>query len=330
MTRAHETRDDIDTQAIIWHVRLRRADIAERHAFDLWLAQDPRHATAFDAIREADGPQGDATETADTAWTTWLVDKRRWLTGGLSVVAAAGLVVVLPHWRTQPYDVTTAAGERRVVALDAGTRVTLNGDTRMRFDRRDPRVAALIQGEALFQVRQDPARPFRLDVAGRTVEDVGTIFNVVSDPDEVRVAVAEGAVIYNPDREGIRLHPGQGLVDAATSDTIRLVETPATSIGGWRNGQFRYAATPLSTVAADLSRALGIRITAAPALAARPFTGTITLDGDGDGGGDGGGSDGGSDGGGTDQLDRLMPALDARLVRGPDGWTMTPLAAATR
>lgn len=313
MTRLHETRDDIDTQAIIWHVRLRRADAAERLAFDLWLAEDPRHAAAFDAIGDADDTQGHTAETAETAWTKWLADKRRWLAGGLSVVVAAGLVFALPHWRADPYDVATTAGERRVVALDAGTRVTLNGDTRMRFDRHDPRVAALIRGEALFQVRHDAVRPFRLDVAGRTIEDVGTIFNVVSDPDEVRVAVAEGSVIYNPDHEAVRLRPGEGLVDAATSTTIRLVAIPTASIGGWRNGQFRYAATPLSNVAADLSRALGVRITAAPTIASRPFTGAITLDGTG-----------------TAQLARLMPALDASLVHASDGWTIRPLDNASR
>lgn len=307
--RSSDTPDDIDTQAIIWHVRLRGADAAERCAFDAWL-KNPRHAAAFEAIRETDDRHVQATETA---WRTWLAGRRRWLAGGLAVVAATAFIVALPFERADPYDVATAPGERRVVSLDAGTHVTLNGGTRMRFDRHDPRVAALIHGEALFHVRHDATRPFRLDVAGRTVEDVGTVFNVVSDTDEVRVAVAEGAVIYNPAQEAIRLRPGKGLIDAATSNTIRLFDTPAASIGGWSSGQFRYAAAPLADVATDLSRALGVRITAAPTIAGRPFTGAITLNGNG-----------------TDQLARLMPALDARLVRAPDGWTMKPLDHASR
>lgn len=308
-TRSGGTPDDIDTQAIIWHVRLRSADAAERCAFDIWV-KDSRHAAAFEAIREADDLHSPAIETA---WRTWLAGRRRFLAGGLVVMAATTLMVGLLNERADPYEVATAVGERRVVSLDAGTHVTLNGGTRMRFDRHDPRVAALIHGEALFHVRHDAARPFRLDVAGRTVEDVGTVFNVVSDTGEVRVAVAEGAVIYNPAQEAIPLRPGKGLIDAATSDTIRLIDTPAASIGGWRNGQFRYAAAPLSNVATDLSRALGIRITAAPTIAGRPFTGAITLNGTG-----------------ADQLTRLMPVLDVRLVRAPHGWAMKPLDHASR
>lgn len=69
---------------------------------------------------------------------------------------------------------------------------------------------------------------------------------------------------------------------------------------------------PQALLAADLARALGVRITAEPGIATRPFSGAITLDGRG-----------------SRQLLRLTPALDATIRRTPDGWTMSAGGRAT-
>ena len=198
-----------------------------------------------------------------------------------------------------------------MIQLDSATQVTLNGATRMTFDRKNHRFASLAKGEALFQVRHDSAKPFRLEVGDNVVEDAGTVFNVVREPGEIRVGVAEGKVVYNPGRGAVSLDAGQALIDRGPEDSIDVTYIPAERVGSWKSGSLVYSAAPLSRVAADLSRTMDVPVTVVPGLAGRPFSGTITLAGSG-----------------PEQFRRLQLALNVHLERGPDGWIMKPVGSA--
>jgi len=92
--------------------------------------------------------------------------------------------------------------------------------------------------------------------------------------------VSEGVVIYNPKAENVRLTAGKTLRAADAEGQVRVGATDPGVIAAWRQGRLIYSAAPLSAVAADLSRNLGILVTAAPGVAARPFSGVIRIDGD--------------------------------------------------
>lgn len=316
-----ESQDSIRARAIEWHIRLRDGDDAAWEAFAEWLAEDARHAEAYDAVEAADQeidpllPHVVIREAAnDLDAPAEPPTRRRWrlgLIGGSVAASVAAAVVLFSGPAPSRYDVVTAPGERRVVALDAATEVTLNGATRMTFDRNDPRFASLASGEALFRVRHDVRNPFRLEVGANIVEDAGTVFNVVHERDEVRVAVAEGKIVYNPGVRAVSLDAGQSLVDRGGAARVKVSDVPVAAVGSWKRGSLVYAGAPLSRVADELGRALGVRIAAAPSIADRPFSGTIALDGSGVG-----------------QLGRLSPALNVVVEEGPDGWIMRPTVSA--
>lgn len=315
-----ESQDSIRARAIEWHIRLRDGDDATWEAFAEWLAEDMRHAEAYDAVEAADQaidpllPHVVIREAAnDLDEPAPPPARRRWrrsLVGGTIAASVAAAVLLFSSPAPSRYDVVTAPGERQVVALDAATEVTLNGATRMTFDRKDPRFASLASGEALFRVRHDVRKPFRLEVGANIVEDAGTVFNVVHQQGEVRVAVAEGKIVYNPGTRAVSLDAGQSLVDRGAKD-VEVSDVAITAVGSWKTGALIYAGAPLSRVAEELSRALGVRIAAAPVIADRPFSGTITLDGSGVG-----------------QLRRLSPALNVAVEERPDGWIMRPAGSA--
>lgn len=314
---SREAEDHIRARAIEWHIRLRDGDDATWEAFGEWLAEDARHARAYDAVEAADQaidpllPHVVIREAAnDQGEPAQPPARRRWrigLAGGTIAASVAVAVLLFSSPAPSRYDVVTAPGERRVVALDAATEVTLNGATRMTFDRNDPRFASLASGEALFRVRHDVRNPFRLEVGSNVVEDAGTVFNVVHEQGEVRVAVAEGKVVYNPGAGAVSLDAGQSLVDRGGTTRVKVADVSIAAVGSWKTGSLVYAAAPLSRVADELSRALGVRVAVAPSIADRPFSGTITLDGSGAG-----------------QLRRLSPALDVAVEEGADGWIMRP------
>lgn len=284
--------------AIAWHIRLAEADDAVWAAFVDWIAAHPDHADAYDRVAMADraiaaAPFPAAMPVAgnDNPAVEAVLDAprrragRRWaLAGGLGAAAAvaASVALVLPGVLprgAEPYSVTTRAGERRTVALADGTRIEMSGGTRLTLDRRDERIAALENGEAVFHVRHDAARPFTITSGGVTLRDLGTVFNVARDGDRIAVAVAEGAVLFQPQGAAVTLRPGDALAARTNGqDVVRSHVAPA-MVGGWRNDQFSFDGQPVREVARTLHRQYGIAVKVEGRLSARPFTGMVRFSG---------------------------------------------------
>jgi transmembrane sensor len=302
-----ELDDELQARAIEWHLRLRDGDDATWDAFVNWLEENPRHREAYDAIEQTDvaiEPLLPQVQLPPVVSTT----RRWWVVAAALAASIAAVAVLLPHLKSSRYEVATGPGQRQMVTLDATTRILLNGSTRMTFDRSNPRFASLSYGEALFRVRHDSANPFTLEIGNARIKDVGTVFNVVRDSSQVRVAVAEGKVIYSTASQVVPLDAGRALLSRTDAATMRVTSTPVAAVGGWQNGHLIYSGERLSQVAEDLGRSLGIHIDVSAAIEDRPFSGAIVLDGAGPG-----------------QLERLKLALNVDLVAGPAGWTMKPL-----
>lgn len=275
------TPEMITDAALDWVIRLRDPGFDAWEAFETWLSADPAHANAYQAMAAADADMAAIVSAIPQPRPLVSSQPRRnlrpWFGGAIaaSLAAVAGFAVL--QTRPDPYVIETPAGTPRSVTLADGTRLDLNGGTTLLLDRRQPRRAVLANGEVVFTVVHDDRRPFRVDVGMASLIDVGTIFNVSRAGPLTTVAVSEGAVVFNPDREAVHLPAGRSLraVDGARS--LLVANTPTATIGSWRKGQLFYQGAPLSDVAADLSRNLGLTIIADPAIAARPFRGVISV-----------------------------------------------------
>ena len=310
---AHDFAPGLLAEAIAWRIRLRHGDGEAWEAFVRWLEQDPVRAAAYDHVAAA---EGELSEEALPAPRLPANDDlparepsmRRWgaVAAGLIAVAAAGTVIFgLPGRSAAPVELVTAPGEHRNLALPDGTRVALNGGTRLRVDGGGSRSAELLTGEALFTVRHDASKPFEVIVGGRTVRDVGTVFNLLSDGDRLSLEVLEGAVVYDAAGAETRLNAGQVLRSDSHGRTVSPAEPAA--MASWRSGQLSYDSAPLSAVASDLSRTTGTFVSLDPALDELPFTGSIRID--------------------TDRaatVRRLAEALGVTAVQRAGGWYLEP------
>ena len=284
------TADRIETlreEAICWHVRIADGSADDWEAFVVWLGADSAHAEAYDAIEAVDAEAGPAILEAQPPMPRAANDdspslSRRWWWGG-GVAASVALAAIFGPGLVQrgdPYQVATLAGQTRTVALPSGDRIALNGNSSITLDHQNPRFAKLERGEAIFTIRHDPKSPFVVHVGDERIQDVGTVFNVIRDEVGVRVAVAEGSVLYNPESEAVTLAAGESLRDPGGNSAIIRTGVDPTAVGSWREGRLSYTATPLSLVAADLARAIGEKVKLDPVLENQRFTGTITLDTD--------------------------------------------------
>lgn len=296
-----------------WVIRVRDPDFADWDGFTAWLERDPAHAAAYDAAADADDwveplfaapPPLKMPEPGDRVAPAR--PSRRWFVigGGGAIAASLALLVVgTGDQAGDPYSLATAPGERRTVELAAGTRIHLNGDSRLTLDRARPRHAVIERGEALFEVAHDDDAPFTVDVAGARLVDLGTVFNVASGEGALRVAVSEGVVLYNPDAEAIRMEAGDG-VEVRGGRVARRKFAPE-AVGAWRRGTLVYADAPMRLVAGDLSRNLGVAVTVGPAIAERRFTGTLSVAGDA-----------------AQVLPRVAPALGVAVRREGQRWVL--------
>ncbi|HEY1142541.1 MAG TPA: FecR domain-containing protein [Sphingomicrobium sp.] len=273
-------------EAVSWRIRLRDADAGTWEEFADWLREGPQNNRAYDEIamldEEMEAPRRIEPAAADGQGRARGWGRRIVIGGGLAAAAsiAAALLVGGPFDRPQPsaHTVATGAGERRVVELADGSRVTLNGASAVAFDRDDPRLAHLVRGEALFAVVHKPGSPFRVNVAGYALTDLGTSFVVERREADIRVEVASGLVrIANAD-SGVDLGPGS--VAKSEGGRLKLERKDPSSIGTWANGYLSYTNAPLGDVARDLARATGEQVAVSSGSADSRFTGIIRLNSD--------------------------------------------------
>lgn len=272
----------IRDQAIAWAVRTGEPGFEDWETFTVWLEQDPSHARAYDEVTAAVADAAEALPSTPPAQNDdepgLPVRRRRWLGG--AIVASVAVVAALGVWQTRPatYAIETAPGEVRLVELEGGDRIELAGASRIVLDRRDPRRASLEQGQALFTIGHDPDEPFTLAVGEDTLVDIGTIFDVKYSSDGMALAVSEGAVVFNPARQNVRVSPGHRLTSATGSDRYRLSAVPTGDVGEWREGRLTFQDARLEDVAADLSRMTGIEFSVAALSSDRRVSGSLVVD----------------------------------------------------
>jgi transmembrane sensor len=281
----------IEARAIDWLIRQRDPDFDDWDGFADWLAEDDEHAAVYDALASLDRDLdalpagGGAVRVAPTLPSSAHVarrpSRRAWLGGAM----AAALVAVIGVSTLNPFGngtrIETAAGEHRTVALADGSRIEINGGSVVEIDPDRPRFARLESGEAMFHVVHRDKDPFVVETGDARIVDLGTAFNVVRRARQTSVAVSEGVVLYNPDRDKVRLVAGQA-IDAGDEDrrppAVRSVDV--NSIGGWRSGLLVYNDAPLALVAEDLKRTAGIDVRIATAAASLSFRGALIIDPD--------------------------------------------------
>lgn len=307
-----DARNIADDAALGWIIRLREADFDDWDGFEAWLLADPLNPTVYhrlaDAERRLDPPLVPAIPAPAVAPPVRRRPRLRPILGyGTAAAAAvAAILSVRAMWHVPDlYEVRTRAGEQRELTLAGGSSIRLNGATVLRLDRDDPRFAALERGEAMFTVRHDASHPFTVRLGEDRLVDLGTRFDIVRTRERTDVSVAEGSVLYNPERERVRLEAGDALRIADGQATAIRGRMAPDQVGAWRSGRFVYDGDPLSRVTADLARYTGFRIMLDPALEHRTFRGVISVPG-------------------SRNLVELGPLLNARVRRTGDGWLISP------
>jgi len=314
-------------EAAEWLVKHRDGDLgsAEKAQFDAWLRSSPQHVRAYlemSAIWEDVAALGaDSTPDSEQLWAlarneanvfalpapvasppranqpkrsaarATRVERTAASRAGLWGLAALALIAMGAFatwlgWDRNTY--VTAIGEQRSLLLSDGSTLELNSRSRVRVrytkERRD---VDLLEGQALFHVAHNAARPFMVHSSSTRVLAVGTQFDVYKKPASTIVTVVDGKVevmATHPSSTGedtnaatmhlapeesrsgaetaIYLAAGQQLtIDTGRSSIARALDTGAgpqpaniAATTAWTQHNLIFESTPLSEVADEFNR----------------------------------------------------------------------------
>ena len=249
-------------QAATWIARLRSDDTTaqDREDFAIWFAAARENRQAYDqtfslwqdleVVRELP-----FEDTSSQAGLFTRLNPLQFIP--LHLAAAAVLVVSVAVsmfiYTTPTYQ--TEVGEQSTFTLADGSVLNLNTDTAVNVDfSTDERAIDLINGEAFFEVEQDPSRPFVISACQSTIVAVGTAFNVLCADGNMTVTVSEGRIkVTGPGINKMLYTEEQVIVgDADGLQSVRKVNTD--NVTAWRKQLHIYDGVPLSAVVADLNR----------------------------------------------------------------------------
>ncbi|MGF7231771.1 FecR family protein [Arachidicoccus sp.] len=174
---------------------------------------------------------------------------------------------------------TTPRGRQFQLVLPDGTRVWLNASSSITyptaFSGKERKVS--ISGEAYFEVVHNRAMPFKVEVGGQIVEDLGTHFNIMAYPDEKMIAttLVEGSIKLINGHVNRILKPGQQARLDKLSGIIALKDIDTSQIIAWVHGQIVLDNTSIAELMRQISRWYNVDVQINGDFTKRQFGGTI-------------------------------------------------------
>ncbi len=323
--------DTHEDEAIAWLVLLNSGEASgeDWRGLEVWLGADPANLAALSRVEALWGELGDqayalkaALDPPRTSATVLPFTPRRvpvkrpafdrrWagVAAVLALMVAGGAARYI---QTRPTTYQTARGQTQAIALSDGTRIDLNGGSRLvvRYDGR-ARHVRMADAEALFDVTKDPARPFLIATGAQRIRVVGTAFDVINHAGALTVTVNRGVVeVARTGADGVlsdvqRVPAGYRLVRRDDQDAGAITAVDANEADAWRQHRLVCHDRSLASIVDDLNRAFPTPVTVKGDAANLPFSGVLVLDDE------------------TAVLTRLQAFLPVEVDRSADGFVLS-------
>ncbi len=270
--------NDIEARAADWVAERDRGDgflsSGRQAELDDWLCASTAHRVAFlrldqawqraDRLRALQAaapavkvPAPTPRQTPQAVGWAWLARQPvHRAVVGMSLAAVLVLGVTFSRGpATSNY--ATERGERELVTLADGSRLTLNTATQLRTAvTAQTRQVWLESGEAFFDVAHDAKRPFVIHAGKQTVTVLGTKFSLYRDGEQLRVEVLEGRVQVQTDQSQptVLTHADAALADAGGVLVTKQSQQQLTASLGWLQGKLVFDEVSLGEAARQFNR----------------------------------------------------------------------------
>lgn len=166
-------------------------------------------------------------------------------------------------------EVESSSGQIVLKVLPDGTKVWLNSKSKLKYPPVFGDIRAVeLEGEAFFDVVEDPQRPFTVDAGELTIRVLGTAFNVKSYPGDPFIAttLVRGKVIVEHDatpdkvKENLELKPNEQAIFSHASEALTRSQVEAAKYTSWTDGKLVFEDAPVYDVLNSLERWYGVII----------------------------------------------------------------------
>lgn len=160
----------------------------------------------------------------------------------------------------------TAYGEREMVTLPDSSKVWLNGGSTLIYPARfvSKERSVCLSGEAFFEVVEDAAHPFIVEINHVRLKVLGTTFNVCAYPNQLETTTTLETGKIQIEVEGKEqcyiLAPNDQLVYNSQTGRVNISQVRASDYSTWRTGALYFDNAKFSHVIAQLERAYNVKI----------------------------------------------------------------------
>jgi ferric-dicitrate binding protein FerR (iron transport regulator) len=174
-------------------------------------------------------------------------------------IAAAVAILLVASWmvfnKVNRVELLVEMGDTQTVFLPDESTVKLNAGSSISYRKwqfSENRKVSL-QGEAFFDVK--PAGSFTVVTDSKTIEVLGTSFNVYSRNNSFRVQCVTGTVkVVIKDANPMVLSPGQAVKTKSGNSQLEVYTIEPLKAASWTRGEFWYDAEPLTSVLEEIER----------------------------------------------------------------------------
>ena len=216
-------------------------------------------------------------------------NRRRRVVGAAAAALVIGVGVAALYisqgWLTTSI-YKTDIGERRIVALPDGSRISMDSATTIQVTyEKTARSITLERGRSRFDVAHDPNRPFTVTAGPKTVVAVGTSFDVERLQSSVLITLIQGQVVIKSAAElttpanrlaeqPISLKPGEELVVSTNVQPAVVTADPQVA-RAWESGRLFFRDEALGDAVARVNRYTDHPISIDPSIASIRVSGVF-------------------------------------------------------
>ncbi|WP_316816701.1 FecR family protein [Pedobacter nyackensis] len=174
----------------------------------------------------------------------------------------------------------TPKGAGYEVVLPDGSTVVLNTSSKLIYPvafRGNTRTVRLI-GQAYFEVKSNPSKPFFVVANGVNIQVHGTGFDVNAYPDEpvVKTTLVHGAVQVTNDKTSTMISPGQQATLNENDDQIKITKPNLDEVLAWKKWEFRFEGADIVSILKEVSRWYDLNIIYKGEISDHRFSGSLS------------------------------------------------------
>ncbi|MFK7978634.1 MAG: FecR domain-containing protein [Saprospiraceae bacterium] len=266
------------------------SDSKDREALFAWVKEDPANKTLLEdsmEVWEASEPtELEFQPNIDAAWNKMdgrlqtaratsnseaIIRPIAFFKPWMRIAAAAVILLGTALWQYPSFssgemiERQTIAQEKTTIDLPDGSKVWLNQNSSLQFEKTFDKRIVYLEGEAFFDVAKKNGQSFEIFAGDSKTKVLGTSFNVRAYPDEnkVEITVETGKVDFsaeNDAKENVLLTKGDFATYTKTSQEVQKLALTKLNAAAWKKGALQFDDTNLEEVVESLERYYNIEI----------------------------------------------------------------------